>query len=157
MTTIFQFQANKIERMAASLAHFVATTAPDKLEWRPATGDESQTRSVLEMVAECVQVNYYTAALLRGEPAGRPAATLTFASSDEAGQQLVASGQTLAAAVAALDEEDLTRRYPHWRGQLAGEVLIEAPYRNMAYHAGQVNMIQLLTGDTEFHLPPTWL
>jgi len=157
MTTIFEFQARRIERMAASLAHFMTTTAPDKLEWSPATDTNSQTRSVMAMVGECVQVNRYVAALLRGETPEWAASSITFTDSEDAKQQLVASGQELAAAVLALDEDALTRLYPHWRGPLPGESLLEAPYRNMAYHAGQVNMIQLLSGDTEFHLPPTWL
>ena len=29
---------------------------------------------------------------------------------------------------------------------------MEMPYRNMAYHAGQVNYVQMLYGDTEFHI-----
>lgn len=162
MTTLFEFQARRIERMTASLAHFVATTAGDRLEWCPATDTNSQTRSVMAQVGECVGVNRYTAALLRGEapeqfPGRNGAPLITFSNGEEAQEQLVASGQEFAAAVRALNEDALTRTYPHWRGPLTGEVLLEAPYRNMAYHAGQINMIQLLAGDTEFHLPPTWL
>lgn len=157
MTTIFEFQARKIERMAASLAHFVATTSADRLDWCPATEAASQTRSILAQVSECVQVNRYTAALLRGEAPEFAHLLLHFSDGEEAQRQLIASGQEFAGAVRALDEGSLTQLYAHWRGPLSGEVLIEAPYRNMAYHAGQVNMIQLLVGDAEFHLPPTWL
>jgi hypothetical protein len=162
MLSVFEFQARKIERMAASLAHFVATTAPDRLDWSPIVDDQSETRSAMAMVGECVGVNLYTAALLRGEAAppvpgheGNPQPT--FAGSGDAVQQLISSGQKLAAAVRDLDDESLSRPYPHWRGPILGEVIIEVAYRNMAYHAGQINMIQLLTGDTEFHVPPSWL
>lgn len=157
MTTIFEFQGRKIERMAASLAHFVATTPADKLNWCPATDANSQTRSVLAQVAECVQVNRYTAALLRGETSDFAFLLATFPDGEEAQRHLIASGQEFAQSVRGLDEGALAHLYPHWRGLLSGEVLIEAPYRNMAYHAGQINMIQLLAGDKEFHLPPTWL
>ena len=157
MTTVFEFQGRKIERMAASLAHFVSATAADKLDWRPATDASSQTRSVLEQVAECVQVNRYTAALLRGEAPEFSSLTVTLSDGEDAQQHLLDSGHEFAQAVRGLDESALARTYAHWRGSLSGEVLIEAPYRNMAYHAGQVNMIQLLCGDAEFHLPPTWL
>lgn len=161
MTTLFEFQARKIERMAASLAHFVSTTAPDKLDWCPATDETSQTRSVLAQVKECVGVNRYTAALLRGEtpevPGGPSTPSIEFADSEDAQKQLIDSGHELADAVRALDESALTHVYPHWRGPIAGEIIIEMAYRNMAYHAGQVNMIQLLSGDTEFHVPPSWL
>ena len=161
MTTLFEFQARKIERMAASLAHFVSTTPEDRLDWCPATDENSRTRSVMMQVSECVGVNRYAAALLRLEIPkqipGHNAPPVTFSNSADAQQQLIDSGRELADAVRALDETALTRLYPHWRGQLAGELIIEMPYRNMAYHAGQVNMIQLLAGDSDFHLPPTWL
>ena len=157
MTTVFEFQGQKIERMAASLASFVATTPADRLNWCPGTDANSQTRSVLAQVGECVQVNRYTAALLRGETPEFAALLVKVSDSEDAQRQLIASGQEFADAVRALDEDALSRLYPHWRGPLSGEILIEAPYRNMAYHAGQINMIQLLAGDVEFHLPSTWL
>jgi hypothetical protein len=162
MISLFEFQARRIERMAASLADFMSTTAPDRLDWCPATDANSQTRSVMAQVSECVSVNRYCAALLRGEtpeqiPGRDGVPPITFSDREDAEGQLIASGRELAGAVRALDAEALTRHYPHWRGPLAGELIIEMPYRNMAYHAGQVNMIQLLSGDTEFHLPPTWL
>lgn len=162
MIHLFEFQARKIERMAASLAHFVSTTPESCLDWCPATGADSQTRSIMAMIGECVAVNRHAAALLRGEssipfPGRDGTPLLAFSNSEDAQQQLTASGQELAAAVRALDDEALTRIYLHWRGPLAGELIVEMPYRNMAYHAGQVNMIQLLTGDSEFHMPPTWL
>jgi hypothetical protein len=162
MLSLFEYQARKIERMAASLAHFITATDPARLDWRPTVDEKSQTRSVLAQAGECVAANRYTAALLRGENTppipgrdGNPLVTL--ASSDEAEQQLIASGQELAAAVRALEEGALAHLYPHWRGPVQGEVMIEVAYRNMAYHAGQINMIQLLAGDTEFHVPLTWL
>lgn len=50
--TVQEFQARKTERIAIALAHFVDSTPADKLDWCPATGDESCTRSVLGVVAE---------------------------------------------------------------------------------------------------------
>jgi hypothetical protein len=67
MLSLFEFQVDKIERMAASPAHFVATTAQDRSDWCPATDEKSRTRSVMQQISECVGVNRYTAALLRGE------------------------------------------------------------------------------------------
>lgn len=161
MITLYEYMATRTERIAASLADFVATTNPDRLDWAPATGPESRTRSVLALVAECVGVNQYVTALLRGEAAplvpGKTGPLPEVATSAGAYELLTASAAELAAAIRALDEDALARPYPHWRGALSGELMIEIPYRNMAYHAGQVNMIQLLDGDTEFHLPASWL
>ena len=62
----------------------------------------------------------------------------------------------LAAAIRAMTEADLSRVYAHPRAQISGENLIVMCYRNMAYHVGQINLIQMLYGDAEFHLPPKW-
>lgn len=119
MTTVFEFQSQKIERMAASLAHFVATTAADTLDWRPSTDANSQTRSVPAQASECVQVNRYTAALLRGETPEFSSFQVTLCHGEGAQRHLIASGQELAAAVRDLDESALARLYPHWRGRSA--------------------------------------
>ena len=152
------FMAEQIERMGPVLAHFVATTAPDKLTWKPLTESSAATRSVLEQIAECVGVNHSFAALLRGE--GAPAGPMTLPelrNAQEAETQLINSAKALAAVVRALDDEALTRTFQTRRGSTTGKNLMIAAYRNMAYHAGQINLIQLLTGDAEFHTPPAWL
>jgi len=158
--TVQEFQARRVERIAAALAHFVRTTPADKLGWRPRLVGEG--RSVLEQAAECVLVNRALAAILRGEETGHPLAgrsgpLLEFQSAEDACAQLESSAAEVAAAILALDDGAMERAFPHWRGPMTGESLLEMPYRNMAYHAGQVNLIQLLLGDSEFHLPPTWL
>ena len=153
-----EYMAEQIERMGAILAHFVATTAPDKLTWKPLTESSTATRSVLEQIAECVGVNHSFAALLRGE--GAPAGAMTLPelkNAQEAETQLIDSAKALAAAVRALDDDALTRTFQTRRGPTMGKNLMIAAYRNMAYHAGQINLIQMLTGDAEFHTPPAWL
>jgi hypothetical protein len=157
--TVPEFVARQTERMAESLAHFIANTPEDKLVWHPKTEAASQTRSALEQIGECVSVNRGLATLLRtGEltlPAGGWPET-HFASGQDAQEQLVTSARELAAAIHALTPEDLSRTFDHPRGPVLGENLMLMGYRNMAYHAGQINFIQTLYGDTEFHLPPTW-
>ena len=159
--TVFEFQARRVERISAALAHFVESTNVDKLDWRPPL-ERAATRSILAQIGECVLTNRYAAALLRGEnpdytPARDAPPPIAFADSHDAQSQTIASGQELAAAIRTVGEADLERTYPHWRGAIRGEVIMEMPYRNMAYHAGQVNYVQMLYGDTTFHLPPTWL
>ncbi len=154
-----EYMANQIERTADSLAHFIASTHEDKLHWQPQTEGSAPTRSVLEQVAECVVVNRMIAAGLRGDvmppsASGGPALILT--NGTEAEELLRASGVELAAAVRALTEADLEKMYQHPRGQFLGANLIMMPLRNMAYHAGQINLIQMLAGDPEFHVPPQW-
>ncbi len=160
--TVSQNMARKIERIAEAFGHFIATTQEDRLHWRPAADPASRTRSVLELASECIRDNRHYAALLRGENPvspgpGREQPALPFVDGKDAQIQLVESGRELAAAVRAVGGEGLTRIYPRWKGRVSGELLLEIAYRGMAYHAGQVNYIQTLYGDTEFHLPPTWL
>ena len=152
-----EYMAIQIERTADSLAHFIGTTHEDKLQWQPQTEGSAPTRSVLEQVAECVVVNRMIAAGLRGDamPA-TPYSSLVLTTAAEAQEQLRASGAELAAAVRTLTEADLEKLYQHPRGQFLGANLIMMPLRNMAYHAGQVNLIQMLAGDPEFHVPPQW-
>jgi hypothetical protein len=155
-----EYMATQTERMTDSLAHFIATTREDKLSWQPQLEGSAPTRSVLEQLAECVVVNRMIAALLRGEtpppPAVGAAPPLVLATGAEAQEQLRASGMELASAIRTMTEEDLERTYQHPRGQFLGANLIMMPLRNMAYHAGQINLIQMLAGDPEFHVPPQW-
>ena len=158
--TVFEFQASRIERIAAAMAHFIATTRDDALDWHPPI-EGADTRSIYEQVGECVLTNRSFAAALRGEnrdpkPARDASAAIVFADSQDAQRQIVESAAELAKAVRGMNEEDFDREYPHWSGPIRGEIFIEMPYRNMAYHAGQVNYIQTLYGDTEFHVPEFW-
>ena len=155
-----EYMAEQIERMGPILAHFVEETAPDKLTWQPALEGSAPTRSVLEQIGECVGVNLVFAALLRGEGGGAPLGAypiMKITNAQEAREQLIAATRALAEAVRALDDEGLTRTFQTRRGQTTGKNLMMAAYRNMAYHLGQINLIQLLAGDAAFHAPPTWL
>lgn len=151
--TVQEFQARKTERIAIALAHFVDSTPADKLDWCPATGDESCTRSVLGVVAECVACNRMIASLLccdvRTE---EPMPKVTDAASARA--ELKKSATEAAAAIRDLPDEALGRTYQMTSMTMSGEVLMDIPYRNMVYHGGQINYIQLLLGDKEFHVTP---
>jgi len=137
---------------------FFGTTQEEKREWQPSFGsDATTTRSALQQVGECVVVNGYMAKLIRGEeltPVG--SYEMGFASVEEAKTLLLESANALAEAIRTLPDANLEGVYQHPRGQILGKNVIIMPLRNMAYHAGQINFIQTLYGDTEFHVPPTW-
>lgn len=154
--TVSQFQADRIENAGRLLAHFVQSTPPEKRNWVPSVEGAAGLRSVLDMVSECIHVNRMFAALIRGEsvtPFNPIEAARPFARDDEAIAQLTESAKALAEAVRAMTDADLDREFVTRRGPMPGASVIELPYRNMAYHGGQVNLIQLLYGDTEFHIP----
>jgi uncharacterized damage-inducible protein DinB len=154
-TTIAQWQARQIERAAIIMAGFVESTAEDKLRWRPAVDENSKTRSVLEQVAECAFANKRFLKILTGEGVPAPPADWdVFASKEEAIEQLKSSAAELAKVVAGLDCAALARDYITHRGPMPGALVIQFPLRNMTYHMGQINMIQLLYGDADFHIGP---
>lgn len=157
--TAAEYAARQTERMAEALAHFIATTPEDRLAWHPSMEGSAPTRSILEQVSECVTVNRLLAAVLRGGDLPSPDASmppLHFSGGQEAQEQLISSARELAAAISVMTEEDMSRLYNHPRGQMFGQNLMLMGYRNMAYHAGQANLIQMLYGDSEFHVPPNW-
>lgn len=157
---LLEFQAIRAERNGQFLAFFVDNTPKERLDWHPKGEEGSQARSILEMSTECIMINRYITALLKGENPERP----------QMGQQsefgvddpeklcnaLISSSKELADAIAQMKEDALDQDYPHWRGPLKGITLIEMPCRNMEYHGGQINYIQTLYGDMEFRVPKTW-
>ena len=153
--TVQEYMATQTERIAEALAFYLTTTPEDKLDWRPSLTEEVTTRSMLDQVKECVSVNQRFAAMLRGESA-TSFPEVSFANGQEAQEQLIASGKVLAEAIRGLSEEGMAQGYQHPRGEILGSSLIMMAYRNMAYHAGQINFIQTLYGDTEFRVPPNW-
>src|ERR1051326_2605790 len=106
--TVQEFQARKTERIAIAVSHYVETTPADKLDWCPATGEESCTRSVLDQAAECVACNRMIAGMLGGEPTEEPV-KITDAGSAKA--ELMRSATELAGVIRALPDEALTRTY----------------------------------------------
>ncbi len=157
--TVQEYIAGQTERTAEFLAHFIATTPADKQQWQPQVEGSAPTRSALEQAEECVSVNRRIAAVLRGEtpPAPDPAAPpFTIATADEAKTLLAESAAELSAVIRTLTAEGMAKTYTLRSGQFVGENLIMMPLRNMIYHVGQINLIQMLCGDPEFHLPPNW-
>jgi hypothetical protein len=153
--TVQEFQGGAVERAATLLAHFLNTTVEDKRDWTPTIEGAEGLRSAQEQVRECILVNRMIAKVLRGEAVqtSAPPSQSTeqpFSDIEEAQAKLIESGRILGDAIRALSDEDLTREFTTRRGQMAGYLLIEMPLRNMHYHSGQINLLQLCYGDTEF-------
>lgn len=154
--TVQAYMGDRIENAGKLLAHFVQTTAPDRRDWVPQVDGAAPLRTVLDQASECVHVNRMLAALLRdGTPPDRHPgeAPRPFATDDEACAALIDSARELGDAVRALDDAGLAREYPIMGRQMVCYDLIELPYRNMQYHGGQINLVQLLYGDAVFHIP----
>ena len=156
--TIAQWQARQIVKSAKIMGDFVRSTSPDKLDWRPQVDSSSQTQSVLEMVGECIYANQRAVAILSRLPLPpRPDSFGGFESTEQAIDLLNSSASGLSEIVTTLTNDDLAATYPTHRGNLSGAMVCLLVVRNMTYHIGQINMIQLLYGDTEFHITPDFL
>jgi hypothetical protein len=154
-----EYMAEQIELIAESMAHFIEVTDTEKRTWKPLIAGSAPTRSTLELAGECVATNRYFAALLRGEAVAMPAGGAKVPpinSAEEARRELMASSKELSDAVRRMTETEMDRLYSHWRGPTTGKKLVMGVYRNMAYHVGQINLIQILGGDADFHPPTYW-
>lgn len=153
--TVQEFQAEKIEGAAKLLAFWLGAMPEDKQSWVPEVAGAAGLRTAREQVAECATANRFFTALLKGEKPAlfRPFEVKSeYASLEEAQQDLIASAAECAAAIRGMSDADLEKEY-RLRWPMTGYQVIEFPYRNMTYHGGQVNQLQLLYGDTEFHVP----
>ncbi len=157
--TVQEFQGGAVERAAVTLAHFLDTTAEDKRDWTPTIDGAAGLRSAQEQVRECILVNRMLAKILRGEavqtstpPSQSP--EQPFTDTADAQAKLVESARELGDAIRGLSDEDLTREFQTRRGPMLGYLLIEMPLRNMHYHGGQINLLQMCYGDTEFRPAP---
>lgn len=151
--TVQEYIGGKIERGAGFLAFCVDTTREEKRDWKPEVEGAAGIRSVLDLASECIGFNRAVAMLLRGETPSPLTQERPFGEATEAQAQVLASGKELADAVRGLSDEALMSDYPTPFGPMKGLQLIEIAANNMSYHTGQVNMIQLLYGDTEFRFP----
>lgn len=150
--TITEAIAQDIEQAAGFLGHFLSTTEPDKLNWKPkAEGFDSKTRSALEVVAECAYVNRRTAAALYGEEFTESVPVYTTAT--EAQADLMSGAKLCADALRTHDETVLVRKFAMPWGEIDGAFLLGITRANMHYHNGQINYIQCLYGDDVFHMP----
>jgi len=150
--TIIQAIADEIESAARFLAHFLGTTRPDKLNWAPqAVGEESKTRTALQIVAECSYVNRRTRGALAGEP--YEGELPVYETAEQAQADLISSAVECAAEVRKHDESVLTKMFVMPFGEVPGSMLLGVTKANMHYHNGQINMIQCLYGDDVFHFP----
>lgn len=149
--SVYEWHAYLVERAAGMLAHFLSVTKSERLDWRPSV-DGHMGRDALDQASECIRVNNFIALLLRGEEP--TAATDEPAHADRVCAEVLASGENLASAIRGLEDGALERLYPARFGPTPGKVLLELAHANMHYHIGQINYIQSLYGDKDFHVPP---
>lgn len=150
---VFHWQAKLVRRSAHLLAHFLEQTRPERLNWRPYLPESAEMRSAFDIVFECAKVNRRFSALLQDRDAAPMEKEHSYRSLQEATSDILSSAEELATIIEGLPEAAMDKQYKTQSGQVSGRFLLELPVNNMYYHGGQINMIQLLYGDPEFHAP----
>lgn len=154
LPTVYEWHAQQVEAAAKNLAYWMTTTPEDKLSWCPkAEGQPGEGRCIYDQIHECAQVNRRIATLLTGGTPGDWVKDWSYKSSQEAADDLKASASEFASVIRGLDDGALNRVYKTGMGDMTGALCLEIALGNMYYHGGQINLIQLLLGDTEFHFP----
>jgi hypothetical protein len=150
--SVIETTATNIETAAQFLGHFLTTTKPEFLHWKPkAEGQDSKTRSAMDVVSECVNVNYRAAAVIKGQPFEE--VNYEFATAEEARDALNTSAKVYADTMREQDESIFAKTFALPWGEVSGAFLIGITTANMHYHNGQINYIQCLYGDDVFHRP----
>ena len=148
--TLQSFLTAATEKAAAKLAEAFVSLPESKRLWSPA----ETARPAIDQVAECAILNGYMANLLqtRQWPEGQidlflaEKAALAAMSWEEVQPRLLKSAQRVAAAIAAIPDDDLMDEIETpWRKQTVAE-LITYPHWNMTYHEGQINYLASLLG-----------
>jgi hypothetical protein len=148
--TLQEFVAQALEKLASEVEAALLRLPEEKRSWSPM----GQARTALDQVAECAIVNGSTARLMsvRTWPVDFDMAQFQRSKADLAAdwgalkdlfQQNTA---TLAAAIRALPDEDLSVEVetPFRKMTLSG--IIGYAYWNMSYHEGQINYIASMLG-----------
>jgi hypothetical protein len=138
------------------MVHFIRTSNPVTALDVTTSAGKVKLNSVLKLAAECTAVNRMFVAVLTRVEVSAARKEPQFIDADEACRELLTSAEQLAGVLESLPDSALGEEFQHPRAVMRGDNAILAAYRNMAYHCGQINTVQLLAGDTEFHVPPNW-
>ncbi len=151
--TILEWEAESLEFAAKMYAKFLTTTPSDKLEWTPDV-EGSKARTIDDFTHECIRVNKSIAIRLEGgTPESNDDKPAPFASTEEAAEAMKASAKELADVMRSSDPSVLGKTIPVPWGEVKGAFLVALASRHVMYHGGQINYIQAVHGDGEFHFP----
>jgi hypothetical protein len=151
-----EHHADLISRAGRLIAHFLLSTEPEKRSWSPSLGEGCEGRSAMEQVAECIGINSMLAAMMRGEqvePGEDGHGSPKDLEPKDAARRVAESADNLASAIREGGAKVLDAEYQLPFGTFTGWAISEICMANMYYHCGQINYIQLLYGDKEFHFP----
>jgi hypothetical protein len=151
--SVLEWQARQAEAVAGAVSHWVMTTDQTKLDWTPELNGNRCCRSVYDQIEECAGVLNGIAKLVRGQewPPEEEKEKADYKSGEEACEALKAAAANYAAAMRSADESVLDGTFKMPWGEAPASFMISLAVANMNYHGGQINAIQMMLGDQEFH------
>lgn len=151
--TAFEWHAQQIEMAAKALSHFFLTTEPGRRTWCPPGENGGEGRSAIAQMSEVARACNGAAARLRGETPPEPVEFTTEEQAQDAADAVIAAGKAYADAVRSCTEDVLEKEFEMpWGATWNGTLMLTFPFGNIHYHMGQINYIQTLYGDKEFHV-----
>ncbi len=150
--------ADKIVRSSKLLAYAVETTPAEYHHWKPvAVGQTGEGRTIVDQLFEVGGIFAKFASIInKTEPVESNVDSETVESS-VAIKFLSDSAESLSSAILAMDPERLSEVHDLGWAKMPIAFMLEMAHNNAIYHFGQVNYMQLLLGDKEFHMPPGFL
>lgn len=146
-------QAHLVTGAALMLACSLEAMPAERLEWVPKVEGAVDLRSAMSLVAECIHTNTAIAGMLSGAAPPEDSGNPVLKDSAEAATQIRESAAQVAEAIRGLNDEALDKVYQTYFAAMPGRILLAVPMTNMMYHNGQLNLLQLLYGDSESHFP----
>lgn len=153
--TVQTFMCDRIVQTGKLIVHWVEVMPAERREWIPEIVGSVQNRSVNDILGELIAVNrLVTNALTGGEPpAMHPmVAPRPFTNVSEALPMFVATLDEAIAELITIEDSELEQEICVGTRRMRPIDFFEIIYRNLWYHGGQLNLLQLQYGDDTFHV-----
>ena len=147
--TLQEYLAGATQKAAADLTKSYLNIPEEKRDWSP----DEKARSAMDMYAECVLLNGYTADTITTQAMSGSMESFL---QDKAGvktltwelmhAQFEANVAKIIAAIIGVKEEDMEVVIAMPWGPMTPAQLITYPHWNMTYHEGQINYIASILG-----------
>ena len=147
--TVQEYLAGAAQKAAADLTKSYLTIPEEKRDWSP----DEKARSAMDMYAECVLLNSYTADTITTQSMSgsmesflRDKVGVKVLTWELMHAQFEASVAKIVAAIRGVKEEDMEVEIAMPWGPMTPAQLIAYPHWNMTYHEGQINYIASILG-----------
>lgn len=143
MSSIKEIAKNATMTVADRLCKDASYIPDEKMDWRPM----EHGKSAVQIMAECASTNLVFADVLNG---AAPREIPVITDPAELSSHLMESATEVCKAIDSMDSLLDLLQMP-WGASMSATEAIMLSASHMQYHDGQINYIQLLLGDSNFH------